>query len=479
MYRAIVGTILTALVCCILHSGFAGAAPLDELEVTSDTPDLENDLLQPLDAPTPVQPLPSISEPAHNSSPVAAARAAFQQQDISKCLSLLTIAKARESALPPPRLILADMYFQANARAAGRAMLERVALENPGHPELWRLQGSVALSEGRWTEAIMHFEHGLSLPTPTAWTEAQQQTFVLSMKKGLVAANERRGDLQEATTLLGEMTDITPLDSKLRDRYASLLFQINRKDQAIEQFRIAYLRDNTLSPPELSMGIMYVNSGDNVQGDRWFARAVRAYPDNALVYFQIAVALMVQDRADASAKLSAKAAELGMDTGNLQMVRGYAKRQLRRYDEAEAFFRAALQKTPNDVAAMNQLALVLIEQNDDGKKQEALEIARKVLQARENSANAQVTLGWVMYRSGMVSEAEDAFRKALEKPGLGPEGLYLAGRAFSDQGRDSEASKVAQVLQTRITSPGIYVLRPAARAWLASQQEAGSVEAIP
>ena len=499
MYRAVVAVALKSLICCtcVIAGGVLLAAPFDDLGFPSTDRSTDLDLLLPAEPEDPPQtsdpqpeesrpqPTPSNDDtvsptsPVRNTTAMNAARAAFEKKDIGTCLSLLTVAKAQDPTLPPPRLILADMYFQVRARGPGREMLERVAMENPSHPELWRLFGSVALTEQRWTEAIMSFEHGLSLPMPSAWSPAQQQTFIYSMKKGLVAACERRGDSQRAAALLGEMTEMAPKDSKLRDRYASTLFRLGMKDKAYEQFRIAYLRDDDMSPPELSMGIMSVNEGDFELGNRWFERAVKADPSNAMARFQIAVALMVQDRADESAKHSAKAAQLGMDSADLQMVRGYAMRQLRRYKEAEEFFRAALKSKPNDAAAMNQLALVLIEQKDPQKKEEALELARAMMEERANSANAQATLGWVMYRSGMVSEAEDAFREAMQKPGIGPEGLYLAGRAFSDQGNESDASKAAQLLATRISSPGIYVLRPLARQWLASQVEASDTVAIP
>ena len=473
---------LASAICPSLPVSGVIAAPLDDLDTL---PSIQQDDLSFLGDD---EPLPEISpdQPAgteggqtpENATALQAARAAFQQTEITKCMELLTIAKAKDPSLPPPRLILADMYFQAGVQPAGRQMLERVATENPTHPELWRLLGTVALAERRWTEAIMHFERGMDLPAPSVWTPKELQTYRFSCMKGKAAAMERRGDLKAAAQVLGEMAEMAPRDSRLRDRFASVLFNAQMKDKAYEQFKIAYLRDNNMSPPELSMGIMYVNQGDFAQGDRWFDRALDAHPTNATLHFQIAVALMVQDRATDSAKHSAKAAQLGLDSSDLNMVRGYASRQLRVYDAAERFFRAALEEKPEDAAAMNQLALVLIEQNDEAKKAEALKLATKVFQARENSANAQATLGWVMYRSGRVQEAESAFRKAIQKPSIGPEALYLAGRAFSDQGNVSDAANVAEKLAAQIASPGIYVLRPVARKWLEAQREA-TPEAIP
>jgi len=463
----------------------ARAAPLDDIDFEANLPSVDSDLtLDPPagdapgsdDEPSPGSPM---RPQASTDDPVAAARQVFRQKDFAKSLDLLVVAKAQRPSLPPPRLILADMYFQANMRQAGQATLERVAVENPNHPELYRLFGSVALTDRRWTEAVMHFRRALELPPPSSWSDKQRQSFVISTKKGLAAAAQRRGDLQTAARVLGELVELKPDDSKLRDRWASTLFSADLKDKAYEQFKISYLRDRSMAPPEMSMGVMCVNDGDFRQADRWFAKAVKFHPQNAKLHFQIAVALMVQDRATDSARHSSEAARLGLDSPDLHMVRGYAARQLRAYEAAEKFFRKVLAEKPDDAAAMNQLALVLLEQNDRAKKQEALELAERMVELRENSANARATLAWVKYRMGNVAEAQSMFRELMRNPNLGTESLYLAGRAFSDQGNAADAAEVADKLSGRISLPGIYVLRPVARQWLAKQQASAPADVSP
>ena len=192
------------------------AAPLDDLDLplslgqddlTVEDAGDDTEAASNTNSPTP----DSISNPiGPNATAIEAARAAFSRKEVAKSLELLTIAKAQDPALPPPRLILADMYFQAGARGAGRAVLEQVAVEDPSHPELWRMLGSVALSDRRWTEAILHFNRGLELPPPAVWKPRQQQTFVFSCKRGLAAALEQRNDLHGAARVLGEMAEMAP-----------------------------------------------------------------------------------------------------------------------------------------------------------------------------------------------------------------------------------------------------------------------------
>ncbi len=368
--------------------------------------------------------------------------------------------------LPPPRLVLADMYLHNNMRQSGRALLERVAVEDPQHPELWRLFGSLALGEGRWTEATMHFQKALEMPKPNSWRPVQRATFELSAKQGLAAAAEQRGDWPTAAAAHGQIAAMTPADAAAHDRWASALFRANFTDKALEQFKVSYLLDQNMPQPELSMGIMCINDGNFKQADGWFARAMAAHPKNPMLRYQIAVALMVQDRAKEAATNAEQAAELGMESADLDMVRGYAARQMNAADDAERFFRAVLEERPDDATAKDQLALVLIETSDEAKQEEALKLAREAADAPAASGGAKATLGWVQYRLGHIAEADALLEKAVNSPGLGPDSLYLIGRFCQEQGHTVELNRVAGLLAAKLPRQGVFVARPSARRWL-------------
>lgn len=449
----------------------AWGAPFDDLNIKIEPPREAPDTPpeQPPEEPPEKLEAPSRPELEPEDKPndaLAAAKLAFQQKNFAQCLDLLVVASAQNPSMPPPRLMLADMYLHNNMRQSGRALLERVALEDSSHPELWRLFGALALGEGRWTEAAMHFKRALELPKPNAWRPVQKATFELTARQGLAAAAERRGDWPGAAAAHGQIVSMTPADPTAHDRWASALFRADFTDKALEQFKIAYLLDNSMPQPELSMGIMSINDGNFKQADGWFARAIAAFPENPTLRYQIAVALMVQDRAKEAAINAAKAAELGLDSPELNMVRGYAARQMNAADEAEKFFRAVLEERPDDATAKDQLALVLIETSDEAKQQEALKLAREAADAPDASGGAKATLGWVQYRLGHIAEADALLEKAVQSRGLSPDSLYLIGRFCQEQGHTVELNRVAGMLAASMSRQGVFVARPSARRWL-------------
>ena len=61
----------------------------------------------------------------------------FANRDFLGARQFLESAKRKDPALPPTDLILAKMYFMSGNPAAGRASLEKTAMDNPGDPEVY------------------------------------------------------------------------------------------------------------------------------------------------------------------------------------------------------------------------------------------------------------------------------------------------------------------------------------------------------
>lgn len=443
--------------------GFAVGAPIDDVAPASPN--------QPADQaggnPATSDEGSPKAEPANEAAKtLEEARRAFAQREFARSRELLIVAVAQQPTLPPSKLILAEMYLDANLGDASRELLERVALEDPRHPELFRLLGRLALMENRWTEAVMHFEKAIELAATARWEVPQRNHFVLSCQESLATASERRGDWPAAVEILRTIVALQPANAVLRDRWAAALFESGRKDKAYEQFKIAQLQNPQLSPPEVSMGVMYVSHRDFETADGWFAKAFKKYPASPQIRYQISLALIVQDRAKEAALHAGKAAEMGMTSIELMMVRGYAARQLKQWQAAADLFRAALAKRPNDPAISNQLALCLIEQDEPAARNEAMQIADALLRREPNSLQAQATLGWIYYRLGKTAEASTPLQRVALHKGAGPESLYLAGRFFSAEGHHDLAEHVAQRLAGRLAFSGIFVLRPDARDWV-------------
>ena len=93
----------------------------------------------------------------------------FRQNDVEGALKELEAAVVTQPDLAPPRVMLANLFFNTNNVAAGRNLLERAVIDQPDHPDVYRAFGELAIAEGRTTDAALAFEKSLSLASGERW----------------------------------------------------------------------------------------------------------------------------------------------------------------------------------------------------------------------------------------------------------------------------------------------------------------------
>jgi tetratricopeptide (TPR) repeat protein len=76
-------------------------------------------------------------------------------------------------------------------------------------------------------------------------------------------------------------------------------------------------------------------------------------------------------------------------------------------------YESLLDKMPNNIGVLNNLAYLLAESND--RLAEALEYAQKAYKARPNNPGFLDTYSYVLYKNGRLSEAEEFLQAALQQ----------------------------------------------------------------
>lgn len=110
--------------------------------------------------------------------------------------------------------------------------------------------------------------------------------------------------------------------------------------------------------------------------------------------------------------------------------------RLRRFQEAEATLSALLERRPNDLLALEWLALARAAQ---GKIDEAIELTRRSLATGSNRVEVEYNLGRLLAARGLNLEAEEHLKKAVSlRPNLAA-GWFRLGEVQAAQGRKEEA----------------------------------------
>lgn len=403
-----------------------------------------------------------------------AARDAFRKGKLDECRERLEKARQKLSEqsgrgeLPPVDLMLARLYFSNGKADIAKGMLEKIAVDHEGHPEVYLLFGNLALAEGRWTDAALHFEKSLNVGRPAGWSEDQAKALWRESYTGQAAVAERRKDWFRAQVALAQCVKVEPDNADLRDRYGAALFMLGREKEGFEQFQTAARLDEAMNPAEVSMAVMFARKDDFYNAKKAFEAALKRYPSDGRVHYEMASVLLLNDKATEAKQHADKAAEMGIDTPEFAMQRGYIARQLRDFSAAEKHFSQVLLDSPSDFEAINQLALVLIEQDDETKQQRALSLADLNARRAPQSSHALSTLGWVYYKLGRKDEALRTLSMAVSRAPVRTESLYYLTRVLWESGKHEDARKLAEQMKPAIDRPGLFVLRPEVKQWFKS-----------
>ncbi|HVX15446.1 MAG TPA: tetratricopeptide repeat protein [Pirellulales bacterium] len=111
-------------------------------------------------------------------------------------------------------------------------------------------------------------------------------------------------------------------------------------------------------------------------------------------------------------------------------------------DDAERLLRRFLQLEPRNVAAMNNLAMLLAD--DRGSAGEALELVERAITIAGAQPELFDTKGWVMLEQKRFSEAEANFQEALAMPPDSPRYRFHLALSYQRQGKNQDAQTMLQ-----------------------------------
>ena len=389
----------------------------------------------------------------------------FNNRDVLAARQFLEAAKKKDPALPPTDLTLAKMYFLSGNAAAGRASLEKTALENPGDPEAYLILADQALQQGRSIDAEALYDKALVLIDKFSENAKRKRNFQIRARTGRANVYERRKDWQAAANDLKELLKADPENAAGHYRLGRALFMQKQFREGYDQFVASRKFDKNLPDPYVSAALLYDQLGQTKEAQTAFDRAIAANKTDAATLTAYGQWLIKQGSVEKAEAILADARKANPEALNIFILSGVAARMAKKMKPAEDYFMEALRISPANGDTLNQLALLLIEQADQSKRQRALEFAGISSRLNNESADAQVTLAWVLYQLGRAAEAEQALRSALQLGNLSPDSSFLVAKILVEQNRAEPAKQILKQALDAETA-GIFVNRQEAQALL-------------
>jgi Tfp pilus assembly protein PilF len=409
----------------------------------------------------------SVSEIGNRYADVDEAIKRFANRDTLGARQFLESARRNDPTLPPTDLTLAKMFFLANNTAAGRQALEKTAMDYPGDPEAFLILADQAIRERRIIEAESLYDKALQLTEKFTENARRKRNLEIRARTGRALVAEQRKNWPAAAADLQALLKIDPDNAVAHYRLGVALFMQKKYKEGYDEFVTARKLDKNKAIPDpyAAAALMYDQLGMQNEAKTAFTRAYAANKNDPNTVTQYGQWLIKTGDIQQAEQVLSEGLKSNPDSLNLLILSGVAARMNKKMKPAEDYFVQAWGISPANVDVTNQLALLLIEQPDQSKRERAVQFAEISARLNNQSADAMVTLAWVYYQMGRVGDADAALRGAQQLGNISPDSSYLFAKIFVDQKRPEQAKMLLQDALAE-KNPGIFINRQEAQALL-------------
>jgi putative PEP-CTERM system TPR-repeat lipoprotein len=343
-----------------------------------------------------------------------------------------------------PKVLLARVHLQSRNPRGALDLTAPLLGRHPGNLPLREVIGRAQLMLGRPAEAVLTLR-------PLAEAMAGSAEAQLLLAAAYRAARDEAGVRRQ----LDRVLEIDPANVGAKIQLASLLAgqgELDRAEELVAELRAdGPERSDVL---ELAGGIALLRSrpADAVAA---YQAALAKRPTGALTIKLAMAQQRAGDSEDAVATLRdwiTRSPE-DLDARSLLGVQYVA---LKRLEAAEAIFLEMLEIDPNNVVALNNLALVALRL---GRPDDALTYGRRAAELAPNDAAVMDTLGTALLGAEKADEALPVLEKAAQGMPDNPEVRYHLAQALA---RSGEVSRARDVLRGALASAQPFDERPEA-----------------
>ncbi|MEW4527064.1 tetratricopeptide repeat protein [Maioricimonas sp. JC845] len=361
-----------------------------------------------------------------NDSPRARHRQAsqlFRAGKVIEARRLWDEAAAQDPNLPPSDIAVAFAYLEQGNLASARVAIDTAAGRVPDSPLLWIARAQLAAGErglGTARDAL-HKAH--------------------DMAPGLYITNlwlgqfyEERGALSDATEYYKAAVAADSQRTEALTGIARLQFRTLDMDGAFRTLQRVSEIDPTVSA-ESRMAALHLNAGDLPGALMWQEQAVAQQPGNQDALVALA-RLQLRLKQFDSARATIERIPAWEDTPRLLLLHAQIDDDEGRSDEAAALYRKIIQLDPENVIALNNLAMILLE--SDQSRDEAVDAAARAIALAPGNPAVRATHACALQASGH-KDAATALQRAVHEVPADPWVRFFYGRLLSDRKQHAQA----------------------------------------
>jgi len=399
--------------------------------------------------------LPPIPEGDNKYPEVVDAQKLFEKGDFDGALKMLERAKELYPQLYPPQILMARMAMARNQMNLARSWLEQAVEEMPNDPSGYQFIGEFAVRENRLVEAEMVFDRAAELLAAYEANELLKRDLQIHLHTYRAAIALRRQQWPAAEEELRAWLELKPDVADAHFNLAQSLFKQQRHDEALAEFEIAAQTNKVFPPADVALGRLYAREGDAAKAEECMQRALEKNPKDIRTLLGVADWQLLNGQFEAARPHAELAVEVDSSSLPAKLMAGTVARFLGDTPAAEKYFEQAFLQSPSNFQAIDQLALVLAEQDDDSKRRRALQLAETNARQFPNDPAALATLGWVYYQHDRLADALNVFQALTRSMRINGDSAFYFATITNQMKRKDEAKRWLEVA-VNSTAPFVH-----------------------
>jgi len=264
----------------------------------------------------------------------------------------------------------------------------------------------------------MHYEEYLQKAITNKGLDAETQLSILLPYLQSLTTDESKK--KQGLTLIEQLVAQHKDNAQVLAMYGEVLALNNDYEKAAAQYKKSLTIDPSRFYVWQRLLAMYSDKKDADSLILYSQKAIRLFPNQAIVYYFNGVAYLNKSNYNEAIKSINRAVDLQPeeDTALLSQmysVLGDIYNTTKQGTLSDSAFEHALRLTPNNATVLNNYAYYLSERNL--RLSEAEKMSQRSLALQPNTSTFMDTYGWILYKEGKYKEAAEYIQKAIDADG--------------------------------------------------------------
>lgn len=368
----------------------------------------------------------------------------IQSGKLDDARALLTKQFATAKNQPHPDILIAQILLKLKRGRDARRVMESLAVKHSGRLDVRLVFCEMAVNETRWFDGLMHAKAAQLAKVPANWDEsytaAIQQDLLLLKGK----CCEGCQDWQTAKQIYSAVAEEQDPSTGVLVSLARCEFQLKQYKAAATQFDRAFQQDRQLDVADVAMARLFNAAQQPKDAERHYRAAIEHADPAGRARAKLAFAtwlLWNNKPSEIAGLLTTSFKDTNLDQQR-QLTLAMAFRMLGQLKQAQGVLSPLHQQKPTDFAIGNQFALVMIELPDEALRSRALQIAEANVRNNERSTEAWSTLGWIQFKLGDVSSAQQNMARGMSSGVVSRDTAWQMAQLHKQLGHQADADKL-------------------------------------